>query len=138
MNPSSSGASGGKEAPHTKTLRCATCGNVATCIGRYEGRPGDSCACDECCGHGNEDGWCEPLVSGGRSPVPPDPDTIEAIRSNEAVRDAFVECYTLQSIITDERRSNVDQWAMEQWDRVESALIRAILVRSGVSEEPTP
>jgi hypothetical protein len=35
----------------------------ASCFGAYEGSGHDvSLACDDCCGHGNEDGWCKPLV----------------------------------------------------------------------------
>lgn len=37
---------------------CRNCGNAATCYGKYEDDAGF--ACDECCGHGCEDGWCEP------------------------------------------------------------------------------
>lgn len=55
-----------------------------------------------------------------------DLESIEAIRGDEAVRDAFVECYTLQGIITD-NGMNVDPDQLREWDRVESALIRAIL-----------
>jgi hypothetical protein len=45
-----------------RELRCVHCGKPATCVGRYEDmpEPGDP-ACDECCGHGCEDGKCEPL-----------------------------------------------------------------------------
>ncbi len=44
-------------------LRCANCGNPATCVGRYEDmpEPGDP-ACDECCGHGCEGGHCDPTT----------------------------------------------------------------------------
>jgi hypothetical protein len=41
--------------------KCAVCGKVAACMGSYES---DQCweySCDECCGHGNEDGVCFPL-----------------------------------------------------------------------------
>lgn len=41
---------------------CATCGKPATCIGRYEDMTEDDPACDDCCGHGNEDGRCEPIT----------------------------------------------------------------------------
>ena len=38
---------------------------AATCLGRYEdegdGDDDDAYACDECCGHGDEDGHCEPV-----------------------------------------------------------------------------
>lgn len=41
---------------------CANCGAPATCHGKYEaGIIGF--ACDQCCGHGNEDGWCNPVVA---------------------------------------------------------------------------
>lgn len=58
---------------------CASCGvRPATCVGPYEGptcshvppcEPQlvlcsdmvDQAACDECCGHGNEDGHCHPI-----------------------------------------------------------------------------
>lgn len=36
---------------------CRNCGNPATCYGTYENDTGY--ACDECCGHGCEDGHCE-------------------------------------------------------------------------------
>lgn len=37
------------------------CGKPATCIGRYETMTEPAYACDECCGHGCEDGECYPL-----------------------------------------------------------------------------
>lgn len=40
---------------------CAHCGEPATCIGSYEGAAWRTFACDECCGHGCEDGRCEPI-----------------------------------------------------------------------------
>jgi hypothetical protein len=40
---------------------CAICGKPATCRGAYEGEQEPQLACDSCCGHGNEDGRCEPL-----------------------------------------------------------------------------
>jgi hypothetical protein len=43
---------------------CAHCGKPATCIGEYETCTGDEQpACDDCCGHGNEDGHCRPIVA---------------------------------------------------------------------------
>lgn len=39
-------------------FKCVNCGKPATCIGRYEDATKYSPACDECCGHGNEDGHC--------------------------------------------------------------------------------
>ena len=37
------------------------CTQPAACIGEYEGHGGEAPACDSCCGHGNEDGYCRPL-----------------------------------------------------------------------------
>ena len=45
----------------SSTPKCAHCGKPATCFGSYEGHP-EAYACDECCGHGNEDGHCEPIA----------------------------------------------------------------------------
>lgn len=43
-------------------MKCAHCGErEATCIGRYDVMTEDEPACDECCGHGGEDGHCEQL-----------------------------------------------------------------------------
>ena len=45
-----------------RELRCACCGESATCVGRYEDMPEPGApACDDCCGHGCEDGKCEAL-----------------------------------------------------------------------------
>lgn len=42
---------------------CITCGKPASCFGRYEDQDGDiNFACKECCGCGNEDGWCYPVA----------------------------------------------------------------------------
>lgn len=40
---------------------CDRCGQLATCLGAYEGTEIPDYACDNCCGHGNEDGWCRPI-----------------------------------------------------------------------------
>ena len=40
--------------------RCEHCGKAAVCFGRWEERLQVSFACSDCCGHGGEDGWCEP------------------------------------------------------------------------------
>lgn len=42
-------------------LACHVCGKPAYCIGSYEGDSQYRPACDACCGHGNEDGWCRPI-----------------------------------------------------------------------------
>lgn len=43
---------------------CAHCPEQrpAACYGRYEAMEESAFACDTCCGHGCEDGCCEPLV----------------------------------------------------------------------------
>ncbi len=43
-------------ADHPKWF-CAHCGKPAACFGSYEGSDSNF-ACDECCGHGREDGNC--------------------------------------------------------------------------------
>ena len=41
---------------------CHVGGEPAACVGRYERQDGpDLPACDVCCGHGNEDGYCSPI-----------------------------------------------------------------------------
>ena len=39
---------------------CDFCGKPATCYGSYEGAA-NAYACDDCCGHGQEDGKCSPV-----------------------------------------------------------------------------
>lgn len=48
------------------TIKChiSGCDNQATCIGQYEAMDGPEFACDECCGHGCEDGKCWLLEDG--------------------------------------------------------------------------
>jgi len=54
--------------------RCAHCQKPATCVGVYEdSRRPPEFACDDCCGHGNEDGWCHRIVDDAdASPTPPE------------------------------------------------------------------
>lgn len=53
--------------PSEEPARCQMCGKPAACLGVYENPDNDPAyACDECCGHGNEDGWCNPV----EGPVP--------------------------------------------------------------------
>jgi hypothetical protein len=44
---------------------------VAICIGRYDANEGDpdEAGCDECCGHGCEDGYCEQLYDDDGEPT---------------------------------------------------------------------
>ena len=44
---------------------CATCGRVATCVGKREGAAEEQTACNGCCGHGGEDGSCRPVEGPG-------------------------------------------------------------------------
>ena len=48
---------------------CAHCGKQATCKGAYEGSELEEYACDDCCGHGNEDGYCSSVVEEEREPA---------------------------------------------------------------------
>jgi hypothetical protein len=41
----------------------------ATCFGAYEMQEGETFACDDCCGHGNEDGWCRPVSEHPNNPA---------------------------------------------------------------------
>ena len=54
---------------------CATCGKPATCVGAYEGATEEAPSCDDCCGHGCEDGKCRPLAGtegdSADAPTPP-------------------------------------------------------------------
>ena len=45
-------------------FKCSHCGNPATCHGTYEDHYGFGC--DECCGHGCEDGHCDRIDTAGR------------------------------------------------------------------------
>lgn len=40
---------------------CDFCDNAATCFGGSENDGSEGFACDDCCGHGGEDGHCEPV-----------------------------------------------------------------------------
>ncbi len=45
-------------------LMCAHCKKRdATCVGMYDNMEEELHACDECCGHCGEDGYCEPIGS---------------------------------------------------------------------------
>lgn len=37
---------------------CHVCGQPASCVGRYDDAEARAPACDQCCGHGCEDGRC--------------------------------------------------------------------------------
>lgn len=46
---------------------CAICGKPAVCFGAYDMAEQSSYACGQCCGHGNEDGQCQPIVDPAHS-----------------------------------------------------------------------
>jgi hypothetical protein len=53
----------------TTTAKCANCPKPAACVGTYEDSEGPlAFACDDCCGHGNEDGFCYRLADAPDSP----------------------------------------------------------------------
>lgn len=79
---------------------CGECGKrPASCLGQYDDHNADSCedractqhqtafACDECCGHGNEDGGCRPLEPGDWSPAIP---TFDPMRDVEEFHRRFL------------------------------------------------
>lgn len=74
----------------SERILCTTsnCRKPATCIGSYEGATATSAACDDCCGHGNEDGWCVALHSTAETAPPADDITPEEIAAIEARCDA--------------------------------------------------
>lgn len=41
---------------------CSICRKPAACFGRYDNMKTAAYACNDCCGHGCEDGWCRPVV----------------------------------------------------------------------------
>lgn len=47
---------------------CEECGKPATCLGAYEGDKEQTYSCDDCCGHGCEDGKCAQLAPNGLDP----------------------------------------------------------------------
>lgn len=50
---------------------CYVCGALATCVGAYEGSRYEQFGCDEHCGHGCEDGHCDPISGVAEQIVPP-------------------------------------------------------------------
>ena len=42
-------------------VKCTNCGLPATCVGQYESMETEEPACDNCCGHACEDGYCVPV-----------------------------------------------------------------------------
>lgn len=76
LGPASAPTTRGASTSNTPIL-CADCGEPASCVGSYEGRP-SSPACDRCCGHGNEDGRCEPLNKSAPTPAAPLPGATKA------------------------------------------------------------
>lgn len=67
---------------------CHVCGKPATCIGRYEDPEGPiQPACDDCCGHGNEDGHCERILAPTLPLIDPKPiDLMQALKDALAKR----------------------------------------------------
>lgn len=53
--------------------RCATCGNPATCLARYDNMEEPEYACDSCCGHSCEGGICLKLPAPSQPPAQPSP-----------------------------------------------------------------
>ena len=51
----------GRILAHLKAAPCIACGKPPVCWGTAEGNRSIDPMCDECCAHGNEDGWCSAL-----------------------------------------------------------------------------
>jgi len=51
-----------KRQKHAGDHVCAVCGKPATCLGQYDNMTEEAYACDDCCGHGCEDGKCRPVT----------------------------------------------------------------------------
>ena len=49
--------------------KCSHCDRPATCFGAYEDERNIGYGCDECCGHGCEDGWCRQLSDDPNAPM---------------------------------------------------------------------
>lgn len=66
---------------------CAHCERrIGSCIGRYGDEATTAVACDNCCGHGNEDGRCEPLGSVLAAALPALLSEVERLRTD---RDSY-------------------------------------------------
>lgn len=95
-----------------RLLVCAHCGKPATCLGAYESEENLGLACDDCCGHGNEDGWCVPADEVNA--------TLQRVAQREQRREAFVEAFQAWA---DESAAGSDG-AIEAWDSTVAAFKR--------------
>ena len=97
----------------TASATCARCGEPATCLGAYEGAETEQYGCDECCGHGNEDGHCEEVGS------------VDTLRANSLA--LLAEVRRLTAALDGVRREERERMAAavakvrEGWPRVEGA-----------------
>jgi hypothetical protein len=80
-----------------ESAHCDSCGNqIASCVGEYDSQP-PATACDACCGHGNEDGRCQPI-----------PDVVATLL-------ALLEAQTWQQIAT-AIKDGKDVWCYDRHD----------------------
>ena len=97
----------------TASATCARCGEPATCLGAYEGAETEQYGCDECCGHGNEDGHCEAVGD------------VDTLRTNTLalIREVRRLTAALDGVRREERERVVAAVAKvrEGWPRVEGA-----------------
>ena len=107
----------------TPALCCYYCGKPASCIGKADDGHGWAYACDECCGHGNEDSCCYPL-----SRIPAEwnrRDEVEekAEKEEDAARARHV-------------REAVEGVSDERFTALEQALLLAVTIRLASRQIP--
>lgn len=90
------------EETKTKPL-CNTCKRPATCKGAYEGQAEETYSCDDCCGHGNEDGHCELLETKTKGAL-----SDELRMSGQNARIIILNCHGMLS----QRFRDVPLWSM--------------------------
>lgn len=121
-------------------VACAVCGAPATCFGAYEGAERETHACDTCCGHGNEDGWCEEIEQTDAVRARPKRDYQAAIRAAKAgarVAEARVcELYTEMRLETGERDARTAyRMAEGAWREAALREVDAARARVGTDEQ---
>jgi hypothetical protein len=80
---------------------CAECGQPSSCFGQYDIAPEPTFACDECCGHGCEDGTCVQFAE--------DRDVIQALRS---ARRIIIQRLRVASYFADQGRGGAAEMAI--------------------------
>ncbi len=115
----------------TEQPTCAVCAKLPACIGAYEGHSPIAFACDECCGHGNEDGWCVPLAKAAEAWERDQ--QILVLRLNETGEEADRLRLALSALLAriDERQPSGPRWGEEAHEDIAKA--RALLTRKAAT-----